>query len=119
MYAYMAIFTSLPAKTLWLGAVEREESAAPYQDWNERIAAECYAPNARSRILDDRGKTARISNNYERISFNFGPTLLSLDRGKSTGRFEGIEICRRSLPAPSEEGTAMPWPIRIPTSSCH
>src|SRR5262249_28757387 len=45
-------------------------------DWNERIAAECYAPNAVARILDGDGRILRLINNYASISFNFGPTLL-------------------------------------------
>src|SRR5258708_6609519 len=61
----------------WLEGGEGQESAYPYHDWNERITAECYAPNAAARILDERGRIEQITNNYEHISFNFGPTLLS------------------------------------------
>jgi alpha-amylase/alpha-mannosidase (GH57 family) len=57
-------FYQPPRENPWTGEVEAEPSAAPFHDWNERIHAECYAPNA-------------TANNYERISFNFGPTLLS------------------------------------------
>jgi alpha-amylase/alpha-mannosidase (GH57 family) len=57
--------------------IEQQDGAHPYHDWNERIAAECYGPNAWSRILDDQGRIAEIVNNYSRISFNYGPTLLS------------------------------------------
>ena len=63
-----------------------QDSASPYHDWNERITAECYAPNAASRILDGEQRIARIVNNYARISFNFGPTLLSLAGGAGAGR---------------------------------
>ena len=74
-------FYQPPRENPWLEEVETEDSAAPYHDWNERIAAECYRPNAWSRVLDDNGHITRIVNNYARISFNFGPTLLSwLDR---------------------------------------
>lgn len=59
----------------WLEVVEIEDSAAPAHDWNERVTAECYAPNAAARILDGRGRIVKIVNNYEAISFNFGPTL--------------------------------------------
>ncbi|MEO6924305.1 MAG: DUF3536 domain-containing protein, partial [Bryocella sp.] len=51
--------------------------AAPYHDWNERITSECYAPNGASRIQNLEGQITRIVNNYSRMSFNFGPTLLS------------------------------------------
>ncbi len=70
-------FYQPPRENPWLEIVELQDSAYPYHDWNERITAECYAPNAASRILDADGRIARIVNNYSRISFNFGPTLLS------------------------------------------
>jgi len=59
----------------WLETIETEESAHPFHDWNERIALECYRPNAHARILDGKGKILGIINNYSSISFNFGPTL--------------------------------------------
>jgi alpha-amylase/alpha-mannosidase (GH57 family) len=70
-------FYQPPRENPWLDAIERQDSAYPYHDWNERITAECYAPNGRSRILDGEGRITRLVNNYSRISFNFGPTLLS------------------------------------------
>src|SRR6201994_2614663 len=70
-------FYQPPRENPWLEAVERQDSAYPYHDWNERITAECYAPNGAARILDDRDYIRQIVNNYGRISFNFGPTLLS------------------------------------------
>ena len=72
-----AHFYQPPRENPWLEAVERQESAYPYHDWNERITAECYAPNGASRILDEQGYIRQIVNNYSRISLNFGPTLLS------------------------------------------
>jgi alpha-amylase/alpha-mannosidase (GH57 family) len=70
-------FYQPPRENPWLEAVELQDSASPYHDWNERITAECYAPNAHSRCLDGRNRIERIVNNYSRISFNFGPSLLS------------------------------------------
>ncbi len=70
-------FYQPPRENPWTGEIERQESAAPFHDWNARIVAECYEPNARSRVLDDRGRIQDVVNNYERISFNVGPTLLS------------------------------------------
>ncbi|MDO4786513.1 MAG: DUF3536 domain-containing protein [Fretibacterium sp.] len=70
-------FYQPPRENPWLEAVELQESAAPWHDWNARIAAECYNRNAASRILDARGDIVKICNNYSRISFNVGPTLLS------------------------------------------
>lgn len=61
----------------WLEEVEMQDSASPYHDWNDKITAECYAPNTASRILDSNNRIIEIMNNYSKISFNFGPTLLS------------------------------------------
>ncbi|HEX5706909.1 MAG TPA: DUF3536 domain-containing protein [Pyrinomonadaceae bacterium] len=61
----------------WTGRVEREPGARPFHDWNERILAECYRPNAFAEIFDDTGRLVRTVNNYAHISFNFGPTLAS------------------------------------------
>lgn len=61
----------------WTGALDPEPSAAPDRDWNERIHRECYRPNAVARIFDARRRVEQIVNNYERLSFNLGPTLLS------------------------------------------
>ncbi len=77
--AYIAIhghFYQPPRENPWLEIIETEESAHPFHDWNERIALECYRPNAHARILDSKGKILEIINNYSSISFNFGPTLL-------------------------------------------
>ncbi len=70
-------FYQPPRENPWLETVEVQESAAPYHDWNERITSECYAPNGASRITDSHDEIIRIVNNYARMSFNFGPTLLS------------------------------------------
>ena len=70
-------FYQPPRENPWLETVEVQESAAPYHDWNERITSECYAPNGASRITNKQNEIVRIVNNYARMSFNFGPTLLS------------------------------------------
>lgn len=71
-------FYQPPRENAWLEVIEIQDSAHPFHDWNERVSAECYAPNTASRILDKAGGVIKnITNNYERISFNFGPTLLS------------------------------------------
>jgi alpha-amylase/alpha-mannosidase (GH57 family) len=69
-------FYQPPRENPWLETVEVQDSAAPYHDWNDRIAAECYAPNGASRITVRKNEIVRIVNNYARMSFNFGPTLL-------------------------------------------
>ncbi|HXT61623.1 MAG TPA: hypothetical protein VN696_01170, partial [Pyrinomonadaceae bacterium] len=68
-------FYQPPRENPWTGIIEEQLSAAPFHDWNERICAECYQPNS-AVTFDSSGQT-RATNNYEHISFNFGPTLLS------------------------------------------
>lgn len=70
-------FYQPPRENPWLGAIETQDSAAPFHDWNERVTAECYAPNTVARLLDEGGRVVALRNNYRDISFNFGPTLLS------------------------------------------
>ncbi|MCU1319775.1 MAG: glycoside hydrolase family 57 [Edaphobacter sp.] len=70
-------FYQPPRENPWLETVEVQDSAAPYHDWNDRITSECYAPNGASRITNQENEIIRIMNNYARMSYNFGPTLLS------------------------------------------
>ncbi|PKN04782.1 MAG: glycoside hydrolase, partial [Deltaproteobacteria bacterium HGW-Deltaproteobacteria-9] len=70
-------FYQPPRENPWLEEIEIQDSAYPYHDWNSKITAECYAPNTASRILDPDRRIIDIVNNYSKISFNFGPTLLS------------------------------------------
>jgi alpha-amylase/alpha-mannosidase (GH57 family) len=70
-------FYQPPRENPYLDAIERQPGAAPFHDWNERIHYECYRPNAFARVLNDRGEVAGIVNNYEYLSFNIGPTLMS------------------------------------------
>lgn len=70
-------FYQPPRENPWLEEIEREPSASPHHDWNARITEECYAPNAWARIQGADGRVLRLSDNYARMSFNFGPTLLS------------------------------------------
>jgi alpha-amylase/alpha-mannosidase (GH57 family) len=70
-------FYQPPRENAWLETIDHQPSAAPFHDWNERINEECYKRNAWARIQDEFGNITDIVNNYEWISFNFGPTLLS------------------------------------------
>jgi alpha-amylase/alpha-mannosidase (GH57 family) len=70
-------FYQPPRENPWTGIVDPEPSALPFHDWNERIHAECYQPNGMVHTLDPASGAERIVNNYEHISFDFGPTLLS------------------------------------------
>lgn len=70
-------FYQPPRENPWLESIELQDSASPFHDWNERINSECYNPNSFAKIVDNRNKILDVVNNYELISFNFGPTLLS------------------------------------------
>lgn len=70
-------FYQPPRENPWIEEIEVQDSAAPYHDWNQRITAECYGPNSAARIVGARGGVIDIINNYAKISFNVGPTLLS------------------------------------------
>ncbi|MCB0551645.1 MAG: DUF3536 domain-containing protein [Phaeodactylibacter sp.] len=83
-------FYQPPRENAWLEAVEKQDSAAPFHDWNERINFECYAPNTAARILDKDDVIVGIVNNYARISFNFGPTLLSWMEKADPEAYQGI-----------------------------
>jgi alpha-amylase/alpha-mannosidase (GH57 family) len=103
-----AHFYQPPRENPWLEAIERQKSAHPYHDWNQRITAECYQPNSMARILDSSGRIDRILNNYSRISFNFGPTLLSWLAGQDPATYAGIlEADKESRARFSGHGSAI------------
>ena len=100
-------FYQPPRENPWLETVEVQESAAPYHDWNDRITAECYAPNGASRITNKQDEIVRILNNYARMSFNFGPTLLSWLHDKAPRTYHMIlEADRASQARYSGHGSA-------------
>ncbi len=101
-------FYQPPRENAWLEMVEVQESAHPYHDWNQRISAECYGPNTASRLLDEDRVIRNIVSNYTRISFNFGPTLLSWMELNDEETYKGIlEADRRSLENFDGHGSAM------------
>ena len=101
-------FYQPPRENPWLEAVERQDSAAPYHDWNARITDECYRPNAHARILDRDGYLRAVINNYARISFNFGPTLLQWLESEAPDVYQAVvEADRESRVRFSGHGSAM------------
>ena len=111
-FALHGHFYQPPRENPWTEVVPRQPTAAPFHDWNERITAECYRPNGWARILDDHGRIVAIVDNYEHLSFNVGPTLMSwldehapetyarivdADRSRSAGHRTGV---RPRHPAP-------------------
>lgn len=69
-------FYQPPRDNPWTGEIDVQPSAAPSHDWNERVHLECYRPNAFASIPADNELGERTVNNFERMSFNIGPTLL-------------------------------------------
>jgi alpha-amylase/alpha-mannosidase (GH57 family) len=111
MQRYVCIhchFYQPPRENPWLEAVELQDSASPYHDWNERVTAECYLPNGAARILDGQSRIAKIVNNYARISFNFGPTLLSWMEQNAPQAYERVLAAdRQSQQLFSGHGSAL------------
>ncbi|MDP4174900.1 MAG: DUF3536 domain-containing protein [Bacteroidota bacterium] len=83
-------FYQPPRENPWLEEVEVQDSAYPYRDWNDRINAECYSPNTAARIQSGEGKVLDILNNYTKMSFNFGPTLLSWMKDHAPDTYQSI-----------------------------
>ncbi|MBI5642209.1 MAG: DUF3536 domain-containing protein [Deltaproteobacteria bacterium] len=101
-------FYQPPRENPWLEEIELQDSAYPYHDWNERITAECYQPNASARILGPDSKIIDIVNNYSRISFNFGPTLLQdLERRRPDIHNAIVEADKASCMRFSGHGSAI------------
>ena len=101
-------FYQPPRENPWTEKIERQSSAQPYHDWNERIYSECYRPNAYARISDGGGRIEAIVNSYEHLSFNFRPTLMSwIGRHHPTPQARLQEADRRSLRSRGGHGNAI------------
>ena len=101
-------FYQPPRENPWLEVVERQDAAYPFHDWNARITSECYTPNARARTLDDEGRITQVVNNYARLSFNVGPTLLAWMQEAEPDTYEAIlNADRRSAERFGGHGSAM------------
>ena len=101
-------FYQPPRENPWIEEIEVQDSAAPFHDWNARIAAECYGPNAAARILAPDRRILQVVSNYKSISFNFGPTLLSWMQRAEPGIYQAIlEADRESRAARGGHGNAI------------
>ena len=101
-------FYQPPRENPWLESVEIQDGAAPYHDWNERITAECYAPNTAARRVDANDRVLDIVNNFEKISFNVGPTLMAwLARHAADVHARIVEADRASVAARGGHGNAI------------
>ncbi|MEK9628168.1 MAG: DUF3536 domain-containing protein [Nitrospinota bacterium] len=106
-----AHFYQPPRENPWTQEIEIQDSAAPYKNWNKRITEECYAPNAKARILDEDLRIKKIVNNYSRISFNFSPTLLSWLESNSPETYQAIlDADKESQKLFSGHGSALAQP---------
>ena len=101
-------FYQPPRENAWLEEIELQPSAHPYHDWNARICAECYSPNALARVLNGNKELTDLVNNYSHISFNFGPTLLSWLEAKEPQVYQAIlEADKQSQAYFSGHGSAI------------
>jgi alpha-amylase/alpha-mannosidase (GH57 family) len=101
-------FYQPPRENPWLEAVEVQDSAAPFHDWNERITAECYAPNTAARRVDHANRILDVVDNFEKISFNIGPTLCAwLEREAPDVYQKIVEADRASVRARDGHGNAL------------
>jgi alpha-amylase/alpha-mannosidase (GH57 family) len=101
-------FYQPPREDPWREEVPPEPSAAPFHDWNERIERECYGPLAEAGL-------------FERISFNFGPTLFEwLERAAPATYAAVLRADRNSRARLGGHGNAIAMPYHhaiLPLSS--
>ena len=100
-------FYQPPREDPTTGQVSRQPSAAPFHDWNQRIDAECYRPNLAARILGEHGEVVRELNNWARISFDVGPTLLRWMALEDPAVLAGIVAADQESVARLGHGNAM------------
>jgi alpha-amylase/alpha-mannosidase (GH57 family) len=101
-------FYQPPRENPWLEAVEPQDSAAPFHDWNARVTAECYAPNTAARRVDEANRIIDVVNNFERISFDVGPTLMAWLRREASDVYRKIIAAdRASVRAHGGHGNAI------------
>jgi hypothetical protein len=101
-------FYQPPRENPWTGVIPKQKSAAPFSNWNKKITRECYGANSASRILNRDGKIVEIMNNYEHISFNFGPTLLGWLKEEAPNVYRRIlEADKKSIKRNQGHGNAI------------
>jgi len=104
-------FYQPPRENPWLELIEPEQGAHPYPNWNEKIFQECYGPNSACPLLDEKGLIAEMADNYRRMSFNFGPTLLTwIEREHPLVYKAIIEADKKSCADLDDHGNAIAQP---------
>jgi (1->4)-alpha-D-glucan 1-alpha-D-glucosylmutase len=118
MHRFLCIhahFSQPPRENPWLETIEVEDAAEPYHDWNERVCAEAYAPNAVARILNEAGQVVELVNNYAQISFSFEPILLRWLEKQAPDVYRAvIQADRESRTRFSGHGSAIAQPYAHP-----
>ncbi|OQY34567.1 MAG: hypothetical protein B6241_04665 [Spirochaetaceae bacterium 4572_59] len=101
-------FYQPPRENPWSGIIEDQPTAYPYDNWNQKIQEECYQSNCWSPVLNGEGQVVCQFNNYDYISFNFGPTLLSWIKEYASASYEKIRKAdRNSIYLNKGHGNAM------------
>ncbi|HVF54190.1 MAG TPA: DUF3536 domain-containing protein [Actinomycetota bacterium] len=98
-------FYQPPREDPWTGLIDEQPGAAPFHDWNERVHAECYRPNAFVTIPGPDGDV--VVNNFEKLSFNVGPTLMSWMETADPETYDRIIQGDRTSLARSGKGNAI------------
>lgn len=108
-------FYQPPRENPWTGTVDREASAAPFHDWNARIAEECYGPVTLGVRGGSDGRTIAYDETLKRLSFDFGPTLLSWlekERPSILRRIQAADAATRTAIAQPYFHNIMPFESR-------
>ncbi len=103
-------FYQPPRAHPWTGVVDREPTAAPFHDWNQRIDSECYAPMASARVLGADGNVAHHDNLYAAMSFDIGPTLFEWMESNAPATCAAIIDADRMSAARLGHGNAIAMP---------
>ncbi len=115
-------FYQPPREEPWIDLVEREISAAPFHDWNQRVDHECYRAVLAARVVAEDGSIESIVNTLEWISFNIGPTLLEWMEKESPATYRGVLAADRASVARLGSGNAIAMPYHhtiLPLASYH
>ena len=91
-------FYQPPRMDPFTGRIPREPDAAPYANWNERIAAECYTPLAGGSY-------------FGRISFNLGGTLARWLDENAHATYERIVTAERHYLQTNAAGNGLAQPV--------
>ena len=103
-------FYQPPREDPWLESVEREPSAAPAHDWNQRIEQECYRAVVAARRHTADGRIAAIVNTLSSISYDVGPTLLTWLEREAPQTYEAVLAADRESIERLGHGNAVAMP---------